>query len=117
MARRGDGEDVIVYFRIVIEGRPLAEKGQAPGEINRAETSAGVTAREFFCSGGIADAVEAAPERTQCHRFVSHAAPDDRALKTDFNVGGYLERNFFGMSPGTDRIVMTLERSDEKVVA
>src|SRR3984957_12212620 len=117
MARRGDGEDVIVYFRIAIEGQPLGQIGQAPGEVEGTEAGAGVPGRELFPSVGVADAVEATPERTECNGLVSLASPNNRALKSEFKVRGGLERNLFRMHPGAHWIVVALERSHEEVVS
>src|SRR5580658_8808213 len=117
MARRGDGEDVIVYFRIAIKGQPLAQIGQAPGEVHSAEAGAGVVARELFPSVGVADAVEAMPERTQRNRRVVHPSPDNGALKSEFKVRCGLDGNFFRMDPGAHGIVMALQRSHEKIIS
>src|SRR5579859_36067 len=48
VARRGDGKDVIVYFGVAVESEPLAEIGQPPGKVNRAEARAGIVAAEFL---------------------------------------------------------------------
>src|ERR1700728_4859226 len=117
MARRGDGEDVIVYFRIAIEGQPVAQIGQAPGEVHSAETGAGVPGRKLFPSVGVADAVETTPERTQCNGLVPLASPNNRSFKSEFKVRRGLESNFFRVDPGAHRIVVTLERSHEEVVS
>src|SRR5271154_776077 len=114
MAWRGDGEDVIVYFRIAIEGQPLAQIGQAPGEVHSAEAGAGVVARELFRSVGVADAVEATPECTQRNRRVVNASPDDGALKSEFKVRCGLDRKFLRMDPGAHGIVMALKRPHEE---
>src|ERR1700689_2737726 len=99
MARRGDGEDVIVHFRIAVEGQPLAQIGQAPGEVHSAEAGAGVPGRELFPSAGVADAVEATPERTERNWFVALASPNNRAFKSEFKVRRGLDRNLFRMDP------------------
>src|ERR1700733_4264609 len=109
MARRGDGKDVIVYFGIAIEGQPLGQIGQAPGEVEGTEAGAGVVARKLFPSVGIADAVDAMPERTQRNRRVVHASPNDGALKSELKVRRGLEGNLFRMDPGAHRDVVALE--------
>ena len=117
VARRGNGEDIVMYFRVGIKGQPLGEVRQPPGEVNGTEAGAGIVAGEFLPSVGVADAVEAVPESTQGYGRVSHAAPDDGALKAKFEVRRWLERNLFRVCPGADRDVMTLERPHEKVIA
>ena len=108
MARRRDGENIIVYFRVVIKSQPAVKERQAPGKVEGAEASARILARKLLRSVCIADAVKATPEGTQRNGLVSLPPPNHRALKTNFNIGRGLERNFLRMGPGAYRIVMAL---------
>ena len=116
-ARRVDGGDVVVHFAIGVEGEPVAQVGQAIGEVERSETRAGIVAAEFLSPRNVGEAEEAFQKAMQRDGDVSLAAPDDGALETEFEIFGWAEADFFDVDPRVVGLSVALERADEKVVA
>ena len=102
--RRVDGRYVVVHLAVGIEGEPLAQEGQPVGEIEGAEACAGIVGAELLVCGRRGDTEEALQKRMQSDWPMAFSAPDDRALKAEFQILCRSEADLLKMHPGVARI-------------
>src|SRR6516225_9372657 len=94
-----DRRNVVVDLAIGVECEPVTNPGKSIGEIECAEAGAWIFATELFCSGNPRDTKEAFQKGMDCDRHVTLAAPDDGALKAEFQIFGRLEAYLLDMDP------------------
>src|SRR6185437_1581457 len=98
-AGRVDGRHVIGYFAVAIKCEPVANERETVRKIECAEARARIGAAVLLCATRRGDAEKAAQERVQVNGFVTFAAEQGRALKSEFEVVRRPEADLLDMDP------------------
>src|ERR1700733_9964242 len=104
-------------LHIRIQREPIASKGESPGEIESAKSSAWILGTVLYRSRHVRRAEEAPEEGMKSNRLMVLPAPNDAALKSKFKVGGRFEAHLLDMHPWAVGIHMSLQGADQEFIA
>ena len=82
-ARRGrvGGGNIVVRFRVGVEGKPIADEGEPVGKVESAETRARVLGRILDPVGDVDRAEKTPQEGVEVDGLMPFSSPDDGAFK------------------------------------
>ena len=93
-----------MHFRVGIERKPVANKGQPVGEVEGAKTRARIVAAVLAPIGGGGEAEKALQECVDSDGSVALPTPDRRALEAKFEILRGPEADLLKVHPRVARI-------------